>query len=591
VPRITFTKSPFFWKISLSNFLLVMILSVGFCFSIWVQLEAGLEEDIHDNLLQNSAILMPFAETILENPTQDNFNTLLKISQNAQVRITVMNQLGTVIADSSSLPNEMTNHLDRKEILQAKAEGVGFSRRYSDTLKTNMAYVARSLGKTDDIGGYIRLAYSEAKIQKKTSALLWTLLITLAIAIFFTLIVGTVMARSVTIPLGEMQDVCNAMRQGDYSQRVTRTSTDELGTLGITLNHLCLELTEKIADLKLEKTQMRTTLAGMVEGLISLDKSGVVRFCNQAAYSLLHSPESDCRGSKLDQIEGFSKLALLFGKVNEQNQFIEEELKVRSEDFYKTLEVRINYFKKPDAEGYLILIHDISHLRHLERIRRDFVANVSHELKTPLTAIKGYSETLLNGAISDPEVAVKFVEKIERNAKQLNDIVKDLLNLASIENHESEVQSHPVQIKNIVDAVIKRYEDAINEKAISIESVIPHGAKVMGDEESLTLIFDNLISNAIRYSPGKGRISIETRNSKDNLLTIVSDTGLGIPEKDLNKIFERFYRVDKARSKKLGGTGLGLSIVKHLVVRLGGEIQVQSVLGLGSQFIVKLPSI
>jgi two-component system phosphate regulon sensor histidine kinase PhoR len=252
------------------------------------------------------------------------------------------------------------------------------------------------------------------------------------------------------------------------------------------------------------------------------------------------------------------------------------------------LEAHATAFNTRDGGGLVMVLHDISDLRKLERIRRDFVANVSHELKTPLTSIKGYVETLLTGALHDEQNNVRFLEKIDAHVSRLTDLVQDLLSLASIEAREGKLTPGPVDWSPIVDGAIRRHEEAFDRKLLT-RSVVGHCPTVLGEAEGMTQVVDNLLDNAIKYTPEGGAVCIRLSANDAQGHLEVEDTGIGIPEEDRQRIFERFYRVDKARSRELGGTGLGLSIVKHFVHAMNGGVHVESQVGRGSRFVVSLP--
>lgn len=339
-----------------------------------------------------------------------------------------------------------------------------------------------------------------------------------------------------------------------------------------------------------ERAMLKSILASMVEGIVSISEDYRVIFCNSAAYRLLESDAQDCRGMLISELEGFAKLRPLVKKSLATRGLVEAELFIGDGDGRKRIETQANLIRTDEDLGVMVVLHDVTELRKLETVRRDFIANISHEIKTPLTSIRGYVETLLDGAIEDPKINKKFLSKIDANAQRLHGLVQDIISLSQIESQDAIAEKAPVEWRSIVNAVVSRYEVDLERKNlnISMPEEKPHHA-VIGDKEAMSQVFENLLTNAIRYTPKDGSVSIRIEKDPGWQILVVSDTGVGVPESDLGRVFERFYRVDKARSRELGGTGLGLSIVRHLVQKMAGEVWLESTLNKGSSFFVKLP--
>jgi len=326
----------------------------------------------------------------------------------------------------------------------------------------------------------------------------------------------------------------------------------------------------------------------MVEGIISVDHENRILFHNRAASRLFGPDQKDLTGSCLTDRAGFSKLLSFTQDARAGECLVESELILQSDARKYTLEVHASPFQARHGLGVIIVLHDISRIRELEQVRQDFVANISHEIKTPLTSIKGYVETLLGGALHDSSNNLRFLQKVLSNTDRLTFLVQDILSLAKIESDNSNLQIETEDWLPLIRAVSRQYEETLFKKSLTLE--IQHQPfSVLGDRESMTQVIDNLVSNAIRYTQPGGTVKIMTKASGTWGLLEVHDTGIGIPAKDLDRIFERFYRVDKDRSRSLGGTGLGLSIVKHLCSGMGGSVNVESTQGEGSIFRVRLP--
>lgn len=425
-----------------------------------------------------------------------------------------------------------------------------------------------------------------------------------AIGLLVALAVGLVFSLRLASPLADLIRVAEAMRSGHYEERVAPTEMVDLNSLGQTLNVLGEEVSSRIERMSRDQAQLRSILSAMVEGIIAFDKTGRILFSNQSASRLLQCDLRLCRGVVYTEISGIFHLRGLIDEARDSSSLVAREICLGPAAEPLVVATKALPFKYDSTDegpgsgqGIVVVLHDVTNLRRLEGIRRDFVANVSHELKTPLTAIRGYVETLLAGAVHIPETNVRFLEKIDRNVDRLTALVQDILSLARIENHEDlPAAGHlrPVDWRSVIHSVVGNYEDAANVKKIDLQVHDPGMALlVSGEREAMIQILGNLVSNAVKYTPTAGKVTISGYQdiNSGEVVVEVCDTGIGIPEKHLERIFERFYRVDVARSRELGGTGLGLSIVKHLVASLGGTITVESHPGEGSVFQIRMKSV
>lgn len=413
-------------------------------------------------------------------------------------------------------------------------------------------------------------------------------LIANGVGIGVALVVGLWLARSVKRSLEEITNVAQALTCGDFNARVKQLRDDEFGLLGLTLNLLGEELTDRMATLSHERAQLQAMLAGMVEGIVAVGDDDRILFSNRAADKLLKMDIAAVRGRQIGHVAGMGFLLPVVIEARKSVDRVKRELNVGELEAMQVLETKAARFKGDQDGGVVIVLHDVTDLRRLERVRRDFVANVSHELKTPLTSIKGYVETLQYGAKEDPAVLDRFLRKIDNNVGRLVALVQDILSLATVEGHDGKLQSERIEWNPLVRQVLTHHEHEVQRKKINL--MIDAGAPlhVYGDREAMTQVVDNLVSNAIKYTPEGGAVRLTLKRATDGARFEVRDTGVGIPREHLPRIFERFYRVDKARSRELGGTGLGLSIVKHLVSAMNGRVVVESEPGKGSAFTVTL---
>jgi len=514
-------------------------------------------------------------------------------------RVSVLRPDGSALFDSAEAQPELIEpQAAQREFTGALAAGFGADRRHALARDGRTLYVARALredgaeGTNDSRGallGVLRLSESEragaAARKADRLALLGFGLAAYALA----LLAGAALLRPLAAPLAELARAARALLRGDPNPRLPQPNSAELAAVSDTLVQLGDELQRRVERTSKEGAQLRAMLAGMGEGVVAVDEHDRVVFSNRAAARLLALESELPLGQRLWELVRLPHLARLLEEARADRAALGREITVLTDGRELVLEAHANTFKAEGASGVVVVLQDVTNLRRLERIRRDFVANVSHELKTPLTAIKGYVETLIDGAMDDPVHGKRFLAKIDDHVQRLTHLVKDLLSLARIESHAQGVQLAPLDLRALLAEVVGRHEPAMRAKGLSWSTGGESGPMAcLGDVESLTQVVDNLLDNAIHYTPGPGSIELVLSRSEQHVRLDVRDSGIGIPEQDLERVFERFYRVDKARSRELGGTGLGLSIVKHLMQAMNGEVRVTSELGHGSCFSITL---
>jgi two-component system phosphate regulon sensor histidine kinase PhoR len=403
------------------------------------------------------------------------------------------------------------------------------------------------------------------------------------------------LARQIVGPLEELTRGAERIARGKFGHKVYAAGRDEVANLARTFNHMSECLDAQFAQLAEDRHQLRMILGGMVEGVIALDADQRILFANERAEQLLEFQIQANAGRKFWEIIRQRSLQEVVQRALAESEPSQEELHWNGPAI-KSLTVHAARLPGTPPRGAVLVLHDTSELRRLERVRQEFVANASHELKTPLAVIKACVETLLDGAMEDPFHRVGFLEKIEGQANRLHALILDLLSLARIESGTEAFAFEPVSLGPVVTSCLERHRARAESKSLVLEAVPPLGnsenkenVDAWADEEAIAQILDNLVDNALKYTPEKGRIWVRWRGEGDRVCMEVEDTGIGIPEQDLPRIFERFYRVDRARSRELGGTGLGLSIVKHLVQAMHGTVKAASRLGQGTTFSVWLP--
>lgn len=417
------------------------------------------------------------------------------------------------------------------------------------------------------------------------------------LSVLIVLPLAYLISKVMTQPIQAVTDLANRVASGKLGQGVPAASDDELGRLSKAINEMSLQLRNKIEEISREKDYLQTLLSGIMEGVLVVDARGRILMVNHALRQLLSLPSHVQDRTPLEIIRN-AELEGVLRQVLQDGGNTTLELTLPSPEG-RTFEVNVvalppspegRVKEQEGRRGVIAVFHDISRLKELEKIRRDFVANVSHELRTPLTTIKGYAETLLEGALKE-EVASQFVQVIKRHSDRLEKIVEDLLILSKIESKEFQLRMESLAVSELIGDVLDFIKEPLNKKKISVSvDEIPPTLSVYGDRQYLEQVFVNILDNAIKYGREGGAITISAteRNQKEVEIS-VKDNGMGIPKEDLLRVFERFYRVDKGRSHELGGTGLGLSIVKHIVQAHAGKIWVESQLGEGSTFYVTLP--
>ncbi|MCG8430710.1 MAG: cell wall metabolism sensor histidine kinase WalK [Candidatus Omnitrophica bacterium] len=376
---------------------------------------------------------------------------------------------------------------------------------------------------------------------------------------------------------------------GNLDRRVPSFPSGPLGRLSVSLHSLLRVMRERITRLEKENRQMETMLNSMIEGVIAVDKQTRIILVNPTVTSLFHIDDETVEGKLFLEVFRNTDIAELISSVLSGGKYRSDEITL-TWPLQKVFQVSASpLFQEKTVSGCLLVIHDVTDIRKLERMRSDFVANVSHELKTPLTSIKGFVETLLEGALDDKENSIAFLRIIQNHTERLNHLINDLLSLSRVESKSIELEVVDIPLKEMLNSVLAGFRAKIRKKSIAVEVTVSETRVIRADRDNLEQVLINLIDNAIKFNREKGTLIISCTPLDTQVKIAVEDTGSGIPAKDLPRIFERFYRVDKARSRALGGTGLGLSIVKHIIDLHGGTVGVESTEGIGTQVWFTLP--
>jgi two-component system phosphate regulon sensor histidine kinase PhoR len=510
-------------------------------------------------------------------------------------RLTVILPDGRVLGDTSEDPRRMENHADRPEIATALGGAVGMSTRFSHTVQQKLMYVAVPVTENGRVIGCVRASLSMARIDRTRQAVLIQVAgIALTIALAAAL-VSLVTARRITKPLEEMRDGAQRFADGELNRRLPVYHSKELAGLARAMNLMAAQLDERIRAVVNQRNEQDAVLASMIEGVLAIDRDEKLLRINQAAANLLDLQSDAAVGRRIQEVLRKPDLQKFISEALRSKSPLEAEMRlvIRGEERFLQAHGAPLRDAASQEIGVLVVLNDITRLQRLENLRRDFVANVSHELKTPITAIKGSVETLLGGAIEEADSAPRFLDIIARQADRLNAIIEDLLALSRIEQEEEKAGIHlsPVVIGDVIQSALLSCQVKARDKQIHLEVDCAGNLQCQANAPLLEQALVNLIDNAIKYSSEEGIVQIAARMAPAGLEITVRDFGCGIAREHLPRLFERFYRVDKARSRKQGGTGLGLAIVKHIIQAHGGQVRVDSTPGEGSTFTVLLPAV
>jgi two-component system, OmpR family, phosphate regulon sensor histidine kinase PhoR len=533
--------------------------------------------EYEDNVRQNLKLNNELVINILQNQNPNNLKDFFAMNiKSSELRETLVDKDGNVLSDSLVDPATMDNHNSRQEVIDARKYGFGYSVRYSNTTKTETMYYATAFG-----DGYI---VRSAITMKSISSMLWKYgqiyIIIMIASLIVTIIFSSRLARALVKPIKDLEDTTHRISQGELHERVRVHSNDEIGDLALTFNNMADRLENSFKDTTQKQTELEAVLKSMDSGVIAVDRDFRVMLINPYAKKIF-GINRDIIGEKLlKTIRDFELEDIIKNKEYQRELTIfwpiKRDLRIKTADIIYGSE----------HMGTVAVIHDITDIKKLENMRSQFVANVSHELKTPLTSIKGFAETLRY--VEDEETRVKFLNIINDEAERLSRLISDILTLSQIEQTRG-IKDEPVDVSAAVSQVVMLVKNSADKKNIKL---LTEGDKIEGlhgDPDLLKQMLINLVDNAVKYSGEGSQVVISTGMKDGYGVLSVRDNGIGIPKEHLERLFERFYRVDAARSREQGGTGLGLAIVKHIVLGFKGTIEVDSEPDRGSKFTVKLP--
>jgi len=571
-------KHSLFFKIFLSFCLIILSLSILVFFFSFRTIKNHYINTLSLDLKNLAYTLKLKVLPLIEEKDFRRLDSLVKeIGKNIKTRITIIAPDGRVLADSEKDPHLMENHNDRPEVKQAKIKGFGKSLRFSTTVKEEMLYVAIPVKSKEKFLGILRVSLFLKDINKLLNNLKNRIFGAVFFITFFSLVGAFLLSRNLSYPLKELVSASEKLADGDFSAKVKFERKDEIGRLAESFNKMSRELKQLFDNLNLKQEELNSIISFLEEGLLVLDKKGKVILFNESFKKIVQiNPEGKFWWEVLRNPE----IDKLIEKAKKEERVSSKELELNGKVFL------CSFVFIPSKEELIIVLHDITEFKKLEKIKKDFVVNVSHELRTPLTAIKGYVETL------EEEVKGKskhYLDIIKKHTERLINIVSDLLLLSELEEKGLTQIEEDVNLEEIAKNVCKIFEQKAEEKGLELNLICEGEPVIKGDPFKLEQMFINLIDNAIKYTE-EGEVSVLLKQTDKEVIVKVKDTGIGIPKEHLDRIFERFYVVDKSRSKKLGGTGLGLSIVKHIVLLHNGKIDVKSTPGKGTEFTIAFPT-
>jgi two-component system phosphate regulon sensor histidine kinase PhoR len=579
-------RSRLLWRLFAVNAIAVVLFLVGAGTYLNVKLKGDLLEEATRDLERRARLVhdsVGHGQGALQVQVQ-------RLAEAAGSRITVIAIDGEVRADSEANAQAMDNHGSRPEVKEALERGVGAATRYSSTRNAEYLYVAFYPGKDADI---VRVAVQAKQMDARLRVAEQTILVTVMVLFAAGLVLSFLVARFIVRPVEAMRSAAQEIARGNLDAKIEIQRRDEFGDLVDAFNTMSRELRTRVGQIEANQRELSAIMDNMAEGLLLIDQEGVVTLANRAASAMLETKDGNLAGRHLWEIIRLPEVDELLASLPN----ITEPRRIWVEDRTHAQRRVLAFVATPlfgtgkDERHAVLLISDATEDQKLLEMRQDFVANVSHELKTPLTSISAYVETLLDGAAEDESVRRPFLEKIHLNAIRLSKLVSDILNLSRLESGTGDESRKQLDLFELVEHCVKQHSETAEQKGLTLTLHSPdHPAIALVNEEDMTEAVDNLIVNAISYTHPGGKVDVTVGRNEHGLIVEVKDTGVGIPEDALSRVFERFYRVDKARSRALGGTGLGLAIVKHVALKHGGKVEAESEEGKGSTFRISLPA-
>jgi two-component system phosphate regulon sensor histidine kinase PhoR len=552
-------------------------------------------ENQQEDLLEQSKLVLSTINNLAKD--EATFSTLkeeaIKVKEYTSQRISLIDLNGTVVYDSKIANlSPLENHSNRKEIQAIiKGESQGTDSRTSRSTKKILYYVAQPvLSQSGQLIGVLRLAKPLAEMNQLNDQMMQSIVAFIFLALLLTAGITFLVARYIAKPIEEVMNVAKKLSNNHYEARFSGNGYGEITKLGQTINELAESLDDQMQEITQNKERINELINHLVIGVMQLDEHRNIQIVNPAMCQIFDMDSSKLIGKSYAEATKSYGLSYLIEKAYRKKERQNKEIYFYfpSERIVDANIVPIVGKTKEDT-NLIVLLYDITEIRRLEKVRTDFVTNASHELRTPITALKGFSETLLDGAMEDKVILKQFLEIMLEESTRLNLLVNDILELSKLEQRQVPISFEEVVVKDAVLSTFKLINQKAKQKEITMHLFEEDCVKIDGDKNRLKQVLANLIDNAVIYTKPGGVINVTIKKSESQAIITISDNGMGIPEDEINRVFERFYRVDKGRSRNSGGTGLGLSIVKYLVENFNGTITVKSKVGLGTTFTLMFP--
>jgi two-component system, OmpR family, phosphate regulon sensor histidine kinase PhoR len=592
-------RSVFFRELFLPFLVVIVLATAGLGVFAAIRLNAtymdSRKESLREELKLADNILR---QDLLAGREEQVRGLVQRVGEEAGCRVTVIAADGKVVADNWHDPTTMANHLQRPEIVAAKAAGEGTSERASDTINDNLLYMAEKFDLPDGAHYFLRLAVRASDLSRQLRLLYGGVAGAALLLAVAAILISYRLTRRQAFAVVELTGVAQAIAQGDFAHRAVSTTQGEIGVLGKAINTMAGSLQDLIRRNSADKAELLTVLSSMAEGVVATDAEQNITVANDAAARLLGFGQTVAMGRPLWQVVRIDSVIKAAQHALGSGQRSNFELGPVNG---RHLEITTSPIHGAEGDGsggnpaedtvrgLVLVIHDTTQSARYQELRKELVANVSHELRTPLTVIRGFVETLRDGALLDPVKGPEFLATIERHTGQLTNLVDDLLELSRLESQRELPHRQSVDVALCAKRAVDLLTPAAQKKNQTLSADIRPVPAIVGNPDYLERATANLIDNALKYTPEGGRIAVAAAASGTHVVIEVADNGIGIPADDLPRIFERFYRVDRSRSREMGGTGLGLSIVKHIAQIHGGSVEVSSTVGQGSVFRLKLP--
>ena len=579
-------------KITASFVLLIIFLTVIFSIIMMESINNLMMLQLEDRFISEAKVVKLLFIESKSGRVDFNYQDFAKtVHQSISTRITIISDDGTVLADTSENPLNMNNHLNRTEVIEAiKFNDVAVSIRYSNTVNADFLYVAVPVEVEGDIF-VIRVSKQLVEIDQLNKSIIAVSILMIVFAAFVTLVVSVYVSKRITRPIDALTTVANQIAGGDFGKKIYIKANDQIGELATAFNKMSQNLDVSLNELKQRNSELEAILNSMINGIIAVDQNKNIILINKFCFEILDLPSHFvAENESMYKIIRNDEVAMMVENSMVDGCSLIKELSYVHLD--KILRIYVNpiFSMSKEILGSIVVIQDVTQIRKLEQMRSDFVSNVSHELKTPLTSIKGFVDTLKNGAINNKDTAIRFLDIIDIESDRLYRLINDILLLSEIESMDRETEINKVDLTSVIDEVYDVLEQKAIDKGLLLKSNFEVRVVLQANRDRIKQMMINLVDNAIKYTE-KGEVNISVSQYDKWISIKVTDTGVGFSEVHKDRLFERFYRVDKGRSRSQGGTGLGLSIVKHIVMLYKGKISVESVPGEGTTFEILFPNI